>query len=333
MSFTRNLVVLSLAMSAFTSVAQAKELVVYSSRQDHLIKPVFEMYTEKTGVEINYITDREAPLMARLRAEGVNTPADMFMTVDAGNLWQAEEQGLFQSVESETIEQNIPAHLRSSNNQWTGLSLRARTIAYSTERVNPEELSTYEALADDSWKGRVCLRTAKKVYNQSLVATMLESIGEEKTSNVITGWLANLATPVFSDDTALLKAIDAGQCDVGIVNSYYFGRLQKAEPDVKAALFWPNQEDRGVHVNISGAGVTKHAKQPEEAIKLLEWMTTEEAQRIFADVNMEFPANRSLASAPEVAAWGDFKADDMNVEVAGRRQPEAIMLMDRLGWN
>lgn len=333
MSFTRNLVVLSLALSAFTSVAQARELVVYSSRQDHLIKPVFEMYTEKTGVKINFITDREAPLMARLRAEGANTPADMFMTVDAGNLWQAEEQGLFQPVQSEVIEGNIPQHLRSSNNMWTGLSLRARTIAYSTERVKPEELSTYEALADEQWKGRVCLRTSKKVYNQSLVATMLESIGEEKTTEVIQGWLANLATPVFADDTALLQAIDAGQCDVGIVNSYYFGRLQNAQPDVKVKLFWPNQEDRGVHVNISGAGVTRHAKHPEEATRLLEWMTTEEAQRIFADVNMEFPANQALEPSAEVAAWGDFKADNVNIEVAGRRQPEAIMLMDRLGWN
>ena len=333
MSFTRNLVVLSLALSAFTSVAQAKDLVVYSSRQDHLIKPVFEMYTEKTGVKINFITDREAPLMARLRAEGANTPADMFMTVDAGNLWQAEEQGLFQPVQSEVIEGNIPQHLRSSNNMWTGLSLRARTIAYSTERVKPEELSTYEALADEQWKGRVCLRTSKKVYNQSLVATMLESIGEEKTTEVIQGWLANLATPVFADDTALLQAIDAGQCDVGIVNSYYFGRLHNAQPDVKVKLFWPNQEDRGVHVNISGAGVTRHAKHPEEATRLLEWMTTEEAQRIFADVNMEFPANQALEPSAEVAAWGDFKADNVNIEVAGRRQPEAIMLMDRLGWN
>lgn len=333
MSFTRNLVVLSLALSAFASVAQAKELVVYSSRQDHLIKPVFEMYTEKTGVKINFITDREAPLMARLRAEGANTPADMFMTVDAGNLWQAEEQGLFQPVQSEVIEGNIPQHLRSSNNMWTGLSLRARTIAYSTERVKPEELSTYEALADEQWKGRVCLRTSKKVYNQSLVVTMLESIGEEKTTEVIQGWLVNLATPVFADDTALLQAIDAGQCDVGIVNSYYFGRLHNAQPDVKVKLFWPNQEDRGVHVNISGAGVTRHAKHPEEATRLLEWMTTEEAQRIFADVNMEFPANQALEPSAEVAAWGDFKADNVNIEVAGRRQPEAIMLMDRLGWN
>ncbi|HDZ56441.1 MAG TPA: extracellular solute-binding protein [Pseudomonas xinjiangensis] len=333
MSVIRSIVAVSLALTAYNSVAQAKELVVYSSRQEHLIQPVFDMYTEKTGVKVNFITDKEAPLMARLRAEGTNTPADIFMTVDAGNLWQAEEQDLFREVKSDIIEGNIPAQYRAESGKWTGLSLRARTIVYSTERVDPEELSTYEALADDSWKGRVCLRTSKKVYNQSLVATMIESIGAEETGEVIKGWMANLAAPVFSDDTALLQSIDAGQCDVGIVNTYYYGRLAKDNPDLKVKLFWPNQDGRGVHVNISGAGVTKHAKSPEEAIKFLEWLTTPEAQRIFADVNQEFPANDSVKPSEEVQAWGDFKPDTINVEVAGRRQPEAIMLMDQMGWN
>ncbi|MBQ0742492.1 MAG: extracellular solute-binding protein [Pseudomonas sp.] len=333
MSFIRSVAAVSLALTAFTGVAQAKELVVYSSRQEHLIKPVFELYTEQTGVKINYITDSEAPLMARLRAEGANTPADMFITVDAGNLWQAEQMGLFRAVKSDVIESNIPSQYRAESGQWTGLSLRARTIVYSTERVDPADLSTYEALADDEWKGRLCLRTSKKVYNQSLVATMIETLGEERTTEVVKGWVANLETPVFSNDTSLMEAIDAGQCDVGIVNTYYFGRLHKDNPDVKVALFWPNQDDRGVHVNISGAGVTKHTKQPEEAIKFLEWMTTPEAQRIFADVNQEFPANESVEPSDEVAAWGDFKKDAINVEVAGRRQPEAVMLMDRERWD
>ncbi|WP_394240344.1 extracellular solute-binding protein [Halopseudomonas laoshanensis] len=333
MSFIRSVAAVSLALTAFTGVAQAKELVVYSSRQEHLIKPVFELYTEQTGVKINYITDSEAPLMARLRAEGANTPADMFITVDAGNLWQAEQMGLFRAVKSDVIEGNIPSQYRAESGQWTGLSLRARTIVYSTERVDPADLSTYEALADDEWKGRLCLRTSKKVYNQSLVATMIETLGEERTTEVVKGWVANLETPVFSNDTSLMEAIDAGQCDVGIVNTYYFGRLHKDNPDVKVALFWPNQDDRGVHVNISGAGVTKHTKQPEEAIKFLEWMTTPEAQRIFADVNQEFPANESVEPSDEVAAWGDFKKDAINVEVAGRRQPEAVMLMDRERWD
>lgn len=333
MSFTRSVAAISLALTAFTGVAQAKELVVYSSRQEHLIRPVFELYTKTTGVNINYITDSEAPLMARLRAEGANTPADLFITVDAGNLWQAEQMGLFRPVKSDLIETNIPSQYRAESGQWTGLSLRARTIVYSTERVDPSDLSTYEALAGDDWKGRLCLRTSKKVYNQSLTATMIETLGAERTTEVIEGWMANLATPVFANDTALMEAIDAGQCDVGIVNTYYFGRLQQDSPNVKAALFWPNQDDRGVHVNISGAGVTKHSKQPDEAIKFLEWMTTPEAQRIFADVNQEFPANESVEPSKEVAAWGDFKKDTINVEVAGRRQPEALMLMDRARWD
>ena len=333
MSVIRSIAAVSLALTAFTGVAQAKELVIYSSRQEHLITPVFDMYTEKTGTKINFITDSEAPLMARLRAEGANTRADIFMTVDAGNLWQAEQQDLFREVKSDVIENNIPAQYRAESGKWTGLSLRARTIAYSTERVEPADLSTYEALADNEWKGRMCLRTSKKVYNQSLTATMIETLGSEKTGEVIKGWLTNLAAPVFSDDTSLLNAIEAGQCDVGIVNTYYFGRLHQSNPDLKVALFWPNQDDRGVHVNISGAGVTKHAKNPEEAVKFLEWLTTEEAQRVFADVNQEFPANNALKPSEQVQAWGDFKADTINVEVAGRRQPEAIMLMDRQGWN
>lgn len=329
----RKPILAAIALSVAAGHAQAADdIVVYSSRIDELIKPVFDKYTEQTGVNIKFITDKEAPLMARLKAEGGNTPADILITVDAGNLWQAEQMGILQTFDSATIKENIPSQYRSSNDQWTGLSLRARTIAYSTERVNPAELSTYEALADDNWKNRLCLRTSKKVYNQSLTATLIETHGMEKTEDLIKGWINNLATDVFSDDTALLNAIDAGQCDVGIVNTYYYGRLQKQKPDLKVKLFWPNQEDRGVHVNLSGAGITKYAPHPEQAGKLLEWMTTPEAQRIFAGVNQEFPANPNVVPSEEVAAWGEFKADTIPVEVAGKRQAEAIRLMDRAGW-
>ncbi len=325
-----------LAALAFSVIAghvqAADDIVVYSSRIDELIKPVFDKYTEKTGVNIKFITDKEAPLMARLKAEGGNTPADILITVDAGNLWQAEQMGILQPLKSEKIKANIPAQYRSSTDGWTGLSLRARTIAYSTERVDAKELSTYEALADKNWDGRLCLRTSKKVYNQSLTATLIETHGAEKTEKLVKGWISNLATDVFSDDTALLEAINAGQCDVGIVNTYYFGRLHKQNPDLKVKLFWPNQDDRGVHVNLSGAGITKYAPHADEARKLLEWMTTAEAQSIFAGVNQEFPANPSVKPSDEVAAWGEFKADTIPVEVAGKRQAEAIRLMDRAGW-
>ncbi|MET1079275.1 MAG: extracellular solute-binding protein [Pseudomonas sp.] len=323
-----------LSLSALTGGVQAAdEVVVYSSRIDELIKPVFDAYTAKTGVAVKFITDKEAPLMARLQAEGENTPADLLITVDAGNLWQAEQLAILKPLDSALIKANIPAQYRSSTGGWTGLSLRARTIVYSTERVKPEELSTYEALADKNWEGRLCLRTSKKVYNQSLTATLLEAHGQAKTETIVKGWVDNLATDVFADDTALIQAVDAGQCDVGLVNTYYYGRLHKDNPALKAKLFWPNQGDRGVHVNLSGAGVTRYAPHPEAAQKLLEWMTGEEAQALFAGINQEFPANPGVAPSAEVAAWGSFKADSVPVEVAGKRQAEAIKLMDRMGWN
>ncbi len=329
----RNALLAAFTLSTLaTAVQAADEVVVYSSRIDELIKPVFDAYTAKTGVQVKFITDKEAPLMQRIKAEGENAVADMLITVDAGNLWLAEQMGILQPTQSDVIKANIPAQYRSSTDSWTGLSLRARTIFYSTERVKPEELSTYEALADKNWEGRLCLRTSKKVYNQSLTATLIETHGAEKTEELIKGWVNNLATDVFPDDTALLQAIDAGQCDVGITNTYYYGRLHKEQPDLKVKPFWPNQNDRGVHVNLAGAGVTKHAPHAEQAKKLLEWMTTPEAQSIFAGVNQEFPANPAVAPSDEVAAWGTFKADSIATEVAGKRQAEATMLMDRAGW-
>lgn len=314
------------------SVQAADAVVVYSSRIDELIKPVFDAYTAETGVPITFITDKEAPLMQRIKAEGQNGVADLLLTVDAGNLWQAEQMGILQPIESPVIEQNIPAQYRAASRAWTGLSLRARTIAYSTERVDPASLSTYEALADKEWEGRLCLRTAKKVYNQSLTATLIENHGEQQAEQIVKGWVNNLSTDVFSDDTAVLQAIEAGQCDVGVVNTYYYGRLHKQQPDLPIKLFWPNQNDRGVHVNLSGIGLTRYAPHPEAATKLVEWMTGAQAQKLFADINQEFPANPKVEPSAEVAAWGTFKADDIPVEVAGQRQAEAIKLMDRAGW-
>ena len=328
----RLLTALALTLIGGTAYA-ADEVVVYSSRIDELIKPVFDAYTQKTGVKIKFITDKEAPLMQRIKAEGENATADLLLTVDAGNLWQAEQMGILQPFTSKVIDSNIPLQYRSSNHAWTGLSLRARTLAYSTDRVKPSELTTYEALADKQWEGRLCLRTAKKVYNQSLTATLIETHGAEKTEEIIKGWVNNLSTDVFSDDIAVPEAINAGQCDVGIVNTYYYGRLHKQKPNLAVKLFWPNQGDRGVHVNLSGIGLTKHAPHPEAAKALVEWMTTPEAQKIFADVNQEFPANPAVAPSAEVASWGKFVADTLPVEIAGKRQAEAIRLMDRAGWN
>nr|WP_131861437.1 extracellular solute-binding protein [Crenobacter luteus] len=323
---------LAALVAAISGSAFAEEVVVYSSRGEQLIKPILDAYKKETGVDVKLVSDKEGPLMERLRAEGSNTPADILMTVDAGNLWQASNMGLLKAVNSPTLSANIPAHLRDPKNQWFGLSVRARTIFYNTQKVKPAQLSSYEDLADPKWKGRLCLRTSKKVYNQSLVAMFLAEHGPVKTERIVKGWMDNLATDVFSDDTKMLEAIGAGQCDVGIANTYYYGRLMKKSPNLPIGIFWANQDGKGVHVNISGAGVTRYAKNEKGAIKLLEWLSSPKAQSLYADVDMEFPANPKVKPAAEVAAWGPFKSSLINVANAGTRQAQAVMLMDRVGY-
>lgn len=312
--------------------SEPQSLVVYTSRGDDLIRPVFDLYSAETGVKIEYTSDSDAALITRLEAEGASSPADLLITVDAGNLWLATEKGLLQPVASEALEQRVPESLQDPDNHWFGLTIRARTLVYSTERVDPATLSSYEALADPAWQGRLCLRTSKKVYNQSLVATMIERLGAEKAEEIVKGWVSNLATDVFANDTSLMEAIAAGQCDVGIVNTYYFGRLKAQQPEAPIALFWANQDSSGVHVNISGVGMTKHAKNPEAAQAFMEWLVTEPAQRFLADGNKEYPVSPAIAPSEEVSAWGEFRADDLNVAVAGKRQADAVMLMDRAGY-
>ena len=322
-------------IDAETSVevnAISDPVIVYSSRQEYLIKPLFDRFTEETGIEVQYQTGEEGPLIARLQAEGEATFADVLYTVDAGNLWSAADKGLLASVDSTLLNQNIPEHLREPQGRWFGLSVRARTIVYAKDRVDPGELSTYSALTDPKWKGRLCLRTSKEVYNISLVATMIERLGEEATQNIIEGWVENLAAPVFSSDTLVIEAIAAGQCDVGLVNSYYLGRKQVDDENYPVALYWANQETSGTHVNISGAGITRYAKNPEGAQRLLEWLSTEEPQIMFSELNLEIPANPSVPSAEQVAAWGGFIQDNINVEAAGRLQAVAVMLMDRADY-
>ncbi len=330
--FIRLFLITSLALVSFISTAQADEVVVYSARNEQLIKPLFDAYTKETGVQIKFITNKEGPLMQRLKVEGANTPADLLLTVDAGNLWQAAQEGLLKPVQSKVLSGNIPGYLHDPGNQWFGLSMRARTLVYNTQKLKPNELSTYEDLADPKWKGRLCLRTSKKVYNQSLAAMMIAEHGEAKTEQIVRGWVANLATDVFPDDTKMMEAIAAGQCDVGIVNTYYFGRLIEKSPKLPLALFWANQSGNGVHVNVSGAGVTKYAKHEQAAIKLLEWLSSKRAQNLFADANLEYPANPLVKPDPVVAAWGGFKQNPINVAKAGELQAAAVKLMDRAGY-
>ena len=312
--------------------AEGQTITIYSSRNEQLIKPLLDRYTEETGVKIELVTDKSGPLMARLQAEGKNTPADMLLTVDAGNLWQAAEQGLLQPVASTVLEANVPAKYRDPKGQWTGLSLRARTIMYDPSKVSADQLSTYADLADPKWKGKLCLRTSNSVYNQSLVASMIENLGEEKTEAVIRGWVANLATDVFSDDTSMLKAIAAGQCEVGLSNSYYYGRLLDEQPNFPVKIFWANQGTTGTHVNVSGAGVVTDSDNPDGALKLMEWLSSDEAQGLYASADKEFPVKAGIDESEMLKSWGPFKQDDISVQKFGELQTKAIQMMDKAGY-
>lgn len=307
-------------------------ITAYSSHNEQSVKPLLDKFTEKTGIQVELITDKSGPLMARLKAEGKNTPADLLMTVDAGNLWQAADQGLLQPVSSSILDANVPAKYRDPEGHWTGLSLRARTIFYAPSKVSADQLSTYADLADPKWKGKLCLRTSKSVYNQSLVASMIENLGEEKTEQVIRGWVANLATDVFSDDTNMLKAIAAGQCEVGLSNSYYYGRIVDKEPDFPVKIFWANQDTTGTHVNVSGAGVTTYSDNPGDALKVIEFLSSDEAQGLYASANKEYPVKKGIDESALLKSWGTFRQDDIGVQKFGALQTQAIQMMDKAGY-
>ena len=311
---------------------ESQKVVVFSSRKQHLIDPLFKQFTAETGIEVDYITDKAQPLLARLSASKARPEADLFMSVDAGSLWSAQEQGLLQPVASPVLDQRVPPEFRDNQGHWFGLSKRARTIVYSTERVEPKELESYEQLAAPQWKGRLCLRTSQKVYNQSLVAMLVAEQGEDTVAHYIKGWVENLATPVFSSDSLLIQAIASGQCDVGIVNTYYLAQELAKNEALPVGVFWANQGNQGVHMNISGAGLVKDAPHRAAAITLLDWLVSDSAQQKFAGLNYEFPIVEGIALDPLVQSWGEFKGDDASIENAGRFQAKAIMVMDSVGY-
>lgn len=308
-----------------------EEIVVYSARSHYGQEPAFEAFTQKTGIIIKSFGGNAGELFERLRAEGTNSPADMLITVDAGNLWNAAQAGLLAPVESATLQANIPAHLRDPQKRWFGLTVRARTIMYNVKKVQPAELSTYAALGDPKWKDRLCLRPSGHIYNQSLLATMIKHHGEAQAEQIVKGWVAN--NPVLiNSDTKILEAVAAGQCDVAITNSYYLGRLQDKDANFPVMPFWANQATTGTHVNVSGAGLTAHAKNRANALKLLEFLSSPEAQTLFVDNNFEYPVHPQAKVNAVLARWGTFRQDDVNVAAAGELQATATKLADRAGY-
>ena len=308
------------------------QLTIYTSRQPQLIEPLLEQYKALTGIDVALLSGNATQLMERIIVEGDSTEADIFMTVDAGVLWQAGEKGIFENIESETLSQNIPQHLRDADGKWFGLSKRARTIVYSSDAVNSDDLSSYEDLALPKWNNKLCLRTSTKVYNRSLIASMIDAQGLDHSKMVVQGWVNNLATEVFSSDTQVLKAVSAGQCAVTIVNTYYLARLADDPQYSNLKLHWANQKSRGTHVNISGAGVVKSSKNKDAATKLLEWLSSEEAQESYADANKEFPVKSGIQVGETLKGWGEFKEDLISVEKLGSLQKEAVLLAQQAGY-
>jgi len=302
---------------------------VYTSRH-YGVEPVFEKFTEETGIEVRFTTGSDALLRERLKAEGANTPADMYIAVDAGNLWLAAQDGLLATLDSQILLDNIPENLRDPGNRWFGLTKRVRTIMYHPDRVSPEELSTYEALTDPIWNGRLVVRPSTHSYTQSLVSSLIAAHGPAQAEEIVRGWVAN--QPVFIDsDTRILEALAAGEGDVAITNHYYLGRILQDNPDFPIQIFWANQDDRGAHVNVSGAGVTAHSPNRGNAVKLIEWLSGP-GQEMFANTNHEFPANPDVAAHPIIAEFGEFIADPLDKGEYGRLQADAVELMNRAGY-
>ena len=326
-------------LSAGGVSAQEKVVNVYSGRHYQTDEALYSGFTKATGIKVNRIEAGEDAIIERIRNEGERSPADVMITVDAGRLWRADQLGLFQPVKSATLEQRLPESLRHPAGHWFGFSTRARVIAYNKARVKPAEVQTYESLADPKWKGRVCMRSSTNVYNLSLMGALIDHVGPERAEAWAKGVRDNLAQDPKGGDTDQLKAVAAGQCDVTVSNQYYYARLARSQkPDEKQVaerigIVLPNQASWGTHVNISGAGVLKHAPHRENAVKFLEYLASDEAQRYFADGNNEWPAVRGVkVDNPVLKALGEFKRDSLNVAVLGKNQPDSQKIYDRVAW-
>ena len=302
---------------------------VYSARS-YGAEAAYERFTEETGIRVEFLTGNDAELRERLAGEGEGSEADVFMTVDVANLALAAEQGLFAPTSSPVLEQAVPEDLRDPQGRWFGLSVRARAIIYNTDAVDPAELSTYEALGDPAFRGDLCLRTSTSAYTQSLVASMIANLGEEGARAAVEGWMAN-DPDIMANDVEIVRTVAAGGCDVGITNHYYVARQLAEDEDLPVGVFWPDQETSGVHVNISGAGVTRSSDTPELAQRFLEWLATT-GQSQFVDGNFEYPVNPEVEPVEQLEGFGDFRRDPINVAELGRYNAEAVQLLTDAGY-
>lgn len=326
------------AGAAVSSSALADAVNIYSARHYDSDEILYKAFTDETGIEVNVLEGDSDQLMERMQREGIASPADVMLTVDAGRLWRAEQDGLFQSVDSEVLNERLPESMRQPDGLWFGFSQRARVIFYNRENFDPSQIESYEDLADSQFEGKLCIRSSNNIYNQSLLASMIEHHGEEGAEEWAQGVVNNLARNPEGGDTDQILGVASGECDLAVANHYYYVRMlhSDTESDREAArkvgVIFPNQNDRGTHVNVGGAGLVANAQNPENGIKFLEFLSSDAAQEILAERNYEFPVVAGIKKDPVLESWGDFKKDDLNINVLGENNPEAIRIFDRVGW-
>lgn len=326
-------------ITGLSANSYAAEVNVYSARKENLIKPLLDKFSAETGIKTNLITAKADKLLTRMVNEGRNTPADILITTDAGRLYRAKQADLLQSIGSTAVTNAVPAHLRDVDDLWVGLSQRARVIFYVKDRVTVDQLSSYEDLASSQWQNRICIRGSGNIYNQSMVASMIAVSGEAETLKWAKGLVKNLARKPKGGDRDQIKAAAAGQCDIAVANTYYYANMLNNKKDAgqrqaaeQMGIFWPNQNDRGSHVNVSGVAISKYSKNRANAVRLIEFLLNAESQEWYGNVNYEYPVVEGVAVSPLLSSWGEFKSDSLNLSRLGELNAEAVKIMDKAGW-
>jgi iron(III) transport system substrate-binding protein len=318
--------------------ASEKVVNVYSHRHYPADQQLYDEFTKQTGIKVNVVQAKAAELLARLEQEGASSPADVLITVDAGALYLIKQKGLFQAINSETLNQNIPTYLRDTENQWFGLTQRARVIVYNKEKVKPSQLSTYEDLTKPQWKGKVLIRSSENIYNQSLLAAMIHHEGAEKAKQWAAGIVKNMAREPKGGDKDQILALAAGEGEVAVVNTYYLGQMANSKEEAeqkafaKVGVIFPNQAKYGTHTNISGAGVCKYAPNKDNAVKLIEFLSSDQAQKVYAEANQEYPIRGGLPYSATLESFGKFKADTLDLSILGKLNADAVKVFDEVKW-
>ena len=337
MIFIALTVIMSFAISA-TNVS-ANEVNIYSARKGYLLEPLVKAFKDKTDIKVNVISGKAKVLQKRIKQEGKNTRADVLLTVDAGNLYKAKKDGLLKRISSKKLDELIPSYLRDDDGYWYGLSIRSRVIMYNPDKVNISDLSTYEGLAEKKWKNRICIRSSSNIYNQSLLASIISNLGEDVAEQWARDVKSNFSKDPKGNDRTQMTSVVMGECDVTIANTYYLGKWISSEKAnekkyaEKISVFFPNQKSSGAHINISGAAITKYSKNEANAVKFLEYLASDEAQKLYAQANHEYPIRDDIAVSKIVQSWGyPFKKDTLNLDELGKNNRKAVMIFDRVGW-